>query len=113
MAMVYSPLNEKHEIKNRAKFCEDHGLNYLGFSNMMNGKSKSYKGWRLKKDTKIKPEHGNPKSIKTVVSPNGNLKKVYNRAEFCRENNLNYQCFMQMLSGRSKSYKGWVVKNDK
>ncbi len=107
--VVYSPENVKHAIHNRSRFCIEHKLNYLGFCNMIKGKSRSYKGWRLNPDMQVEPVHGREKELKIVIAPDGTTAEVINRAEFCRKHGLNYQGFMGMLSGRSKSYKGWTL----
>ena len=45
--IVLSPFGVSLTVTNRLSFCKNHELNYLGFSNMINKKTKSYKGWRL------------------------------------------------------------------
>ena len=49
------------------------------------------------------------KNTKTrwFVSPNNEIVKVENLKDFCKENNLNYTCMMNIHNGYGKTYKGW------
>jgi hypothetical protein len=44
-----------------------------------------------------------------VKSPSGELIKVYNMAEFCRENGLVHGGMSKVARGERRSYKGWLV----
>lgn len=113
---VRSPLGVIHKnIPNFNKFCDEHGLDKGHFSNILNGKLKSHRGWTLASNNIVldqinDPRCGKNKGIKypSVLSPEGVLySDIPNAAQFCRQHSLNKTAFCQLLKGRGKTHKGW------
>lgn len=118
---VRSPFGIIYEnIANFNKFCYDHKLDQSHFSNLLNGKLKTHRGWTLASnsviiDQKYDPRCGKNKGIiyPAVVSPEGIIyNDIPNAAEFCRQHNLIKTAFCQLLKGRAKTHKGWRLANN-
>lgn len=47
----------------------------------------------------------------TIVAPNGEELEITNLAQFCRDNDLNYNCMMQLQNPerRLQSHKGYKI----
>jgi predicted transcriptional regulator len=109
---LLNPKGECETIENIYDFCKKNSLEKGGFYKIINGKSLSYKGWRLplsEKEFKKKQELKLGK--KTKVLFNDKIIEIKNVSAFCRNNNLNLNNFYSMLKGRIKEYKGFK-KND-
>lgn len=55
--------------------------------------------------------HNKEKKEVEVVSPEGNLIKIFGLRGFCRDNKLHRANFNEMLSGKIPHYKGWRLYN--
>jgi hypothetical protein len=109
---LLNPKGECETIENIYDFCKKNNLERGAFYNIINGKSLSYKGWRLplsKEEFKKKQELKLGK--KTKVLFNDEVIEIKNVSAFCRNNDLNLNNFYSMLKGRIKEYKGFK-KND-
>ena len=106
-----SPEGDIVEEKNLRKFCRKNNLDFGSLQKVLSGKSKSCKGWKLPQTEKI----GIDCSIKefTIMSPEGDIIKGKNVAEFCRENNLHSGEISKVLSGKAKSHKEWKLPETK
>jgi group I intron endonuclease len=108
---IISPNDEIVVAKNIRKFCRDNNLNYEKIRMVLNGKRKSYKGWRLEGN----PRNGyitasqNRKKKFQIVSPDGELMEFYGIQDFCQKYNLNPSSISILLSGKRKSNKGWTL----
>ena len=45
----------------------------------------------------------------TMVSPEGEVVKLKNLVQFCKDNNLNIGCMRHVVAGRNKQHKGWKL----
>lgn len=116
---LVSPNNEIHKFKGystAAKFiggkCDSTCIWQL-----FNGKSKSYKGWRLVEN--INYDYKNPNKIKgkgarlhnvKLLSPEGIVYgPIFNMESFSIEHNVLSSALYNIISGRIRTYNGWSL----
>jgi hypothetical protein len=124
-SMIARCYSEKHRDRyrqyNDCTVCEE----WHNFQNFAKWYDKNYiQGYELDKDIKI---DGNriysPETCMFVsktrniikarakhyelISPEGELVKIYNLADFCAKNNLSQGCLHHVRKGKRKSHKGW------
>lgn len=108
------PSEQKLEIKNLFKFCEEHDLSYsimkeLSYNNSI------YNGYKCKcLSTPESPEliekRKNASAAEwIVIDSNKNSLKIKNLSEFCRKNELNPD-LLSYYSKKGKSYNGWTCR---
>lgn len=100
-----SPDLKVHETLNLSKLCQDNNLEIRNLSSVWHGKRNSCCGW-------MKYEEGKTYSKTNEViffSPTGEETKVSGLRGFSVKNNLNYNSVVQMVYGKMKSHKGWVI----
>ncbi len=131
---ILSIENELFVFSDISRFAKDHGLSYTGLSSVLRGIHSHNSGWHLEN---MSPRHENnfklfleslektnftneqnqkernlSRSIKTVISPSGDLFKFTNIKTFCIDNFLNFQFFKKLISGELDEYQGWKVLNN-
>jgi group I intron endonuclease len=122
---IYLPNCKKYEImspygkiikgKNISKFCRENGLSIRNISNVLSGKVKSCKGWKLPSTELIGLES---RALTTsrdyeLMSPDGKIIKGRNVSELCRKYNLKSSAISRILNGKLCSYKGWKLPSTK
>ena len=92
------------KISNMSKFCKENYLYPASLNKVLNGTQSHHKGW-----TKIK-ENPEPYKMKKyiLISPYGENVEIDKITEFCKENNLNYDCIRKVLNGKQRHHKGWT-----
>lgn len=91
-------------ITNISAFCRDNGLNLGGFSDMLRGKQKTYKGWRLE-GTKM-PAATLP--VSGVLNHiDGRSEEFNSITEICKKHDLTPSAVSRILSGELEQHKGW------
>ncbi len=95
---ITTPDNETIQIRNLLEFCETHNIPYLKFYNTIK-KNKEFNGWKG-------VEIINPKAV--LIDPEGNINEVYNIKQFCKDNDLYYQCIIHVIHGIKPQHKGWT-----
>jgi hypothetical protein len=109
---LLNPKGELQIIESIYDFCNKNNLERGGFYNIINGKSLSYKGWRLPlSNEEFKKRQELKLGKKTKVLFNNKIIEIKNISAFCRNNDLNLNNFYSMLKGKIKEYKGFK-KND-
>lgn len=109
---LLNPKGECEMIENIYDFCKKNNLERGAFYNIINGKSLSYKGWRLPlSEEEFKKKQELKLGKKTKVLFNDEVIEIKNVSAFCRNNDLNLNNFYSMLKGKIKQYKGFK-KND-
>lgn len=106
---ILSPNGEIVSGNNICKFCEKYNFTESSINYVINGKLKSYKGWRNISDygkSEYELKLGNEFEIK---SPNGEIIKGKNISEFCRLHKLHSGHFCAVLKNKNKSHKGWTL----
>jgi group I intron endonuclease len=106
---LISPEGKEIYVDNLYIFCLNNNFDYQLFYNLYKGYNLTACGWTTKENlSKIK--------ITELIDPTGNeIKLIGSKAirPFCIKNNLNYNCFINMISGKVGQYKGWRNKNTK
>ena len=109
---IISPDGEKFITKNMSEFCREHNLDKGNMSSVILGKSKHHKGWVCSlmigdnfPEDLVKYE---PKKY-CFISPDGNEYVTENLKRFSVEKNLQHSEMYRLVSGKLKSYKGWVA----
>ena len=99
-----------HEITitNILKFSREHGWGHDSLSRMLNGKIKSYKGYRLKPDSTIITD----KREYRVLSPDGRLAIFTGLNAFCEQNRLNLEHMRNLINDKTRRFKGWTIAPD-
>jgi len=95
-------------ITNLAAFCREHGLDNTHMVAVVNGRILSHRGWTYK-DSRKKMDC---KTYKGFINPQGQRVTITNLAGFCRENNLKYVRMHNLISGKRKSHKGWIWRDN-
>ncbi len=103
---VSSPNNESHSIfKGEQKlFCDKHNLSPCQFNKVINGHVKYHLGWKLS-DTEDE--------ICELLSPNQEIIKfrLIDINIFCSKFSLSPTSIREIISGKTKSHKGWRLPN--
>lgn len=102
---ILDPRGNIIEDTNVSLLCRKYGLNTAHMFDVLNGKRKEHKGWKLPEtqDTELKEK------IFVVVSPNGEIIKGKNIRQFCIDKNLNNSGLQMVISGKRKHHKGWTL----
>ena len=106
---ILSPDGKIVSGNNINKFCDEYNFNKSSINSVINGKLKSYKGWRNICDygkSEYELKLGNEFEIK---SPDGEIIKGKNISEFCRLHKLHSSHFCAVLKNKNKSHKGWAL----
>ena len=104
------------DIPNIYRFCKENGFDRQSFYPLINGEAmEACGGWRLPGDEK---EFNKKKSLRMgryikLISPTGELIEIKNISQFCRENGLKRNSFQAIVSGQTKTHKGWRIYNEK
>ncbi|MEY4332404.1 MAG: hypothetical protein RLZZ196_1142 [Bacteroidota bacterium] len=110
---LMSPWGEIIEGSNIMELSRKYQLNSSEICNVLNKKIKSHKGWKLPETKFIGTEAKVESKIKEfiLVSPNGEIVKGKNRAEFCRKYGLSKGNLSMLLNNKPyyKSVKGWKL----
>lgn len=106
---LISPDGVRHTGIGISGFCKKMNLTRWdenGFSSMMRGRSLSRKGWTL-----ANPPQKRIKSYSniSVMSPSGEIHRVRNQANFCKEHNISKAAFGSMCRGDSNECGGWKL----
>lgn len=85
-------------IRNLQQFCKENNIHYKKFYDSIrnNKRFEGFFGIEIKE----------PKAI--LIDPNKNKHEVYNIKEFCKSNNLYYQCIIHVIGGIKPQHKGWT-----
>jgi Mor family transcriptional regulator len=97
--------------KNVTKFCNQYNLNPASIINVLNGKYKSYKKWKLTKTNLISHKSRIEKISKefVIMSPDQTIIKEKNIKEFSKKYNLIPGEISRVLSKKIKSHRGWKL----
>lgn len=96
---ITTPNGETFIINNLSEFCRQHNLSNSGMSEVANNNRSNHKNYHCK--ILIFPNA-------ILIDPNKKEHTVFNIKQFCRENNLHYQCIISVIAGRKPQHKGWV-----
>jgi group I intron endonuclease len=108
---LMSPEGEIIKGKNIRKFCKENGLNPSNITNLLSGKGKSCKGWKLP-STKLIGKKSFSLTISReykIMSPTGEIIEGKNVSELCRKFGLSVSAIINVLNENLYSYKGWKL----
>ena len=108
---LMSPEGEIIKGKNIRKFCKENGLNPSNITNLLSGKGKSCKGWKLP-STKLISKQSFSLTISReykIMSPTGEIIEGKNVSELCRKFGLSVSAIINVLNENLYSYKGWKL----
>lgn len=91
-------------ITNLAAFCRVHGLDNTHMVAVAHGRICSHHGWTYVTGRQ-RPE---PKTYTGFINPDGQRVLITNLRAFCREHGLNIVHMHGIKSGKRKSHKGWI-----
>ena len=106
---TYSLLNPKKEIitfTGICEFCRSNGLFFNNVRSLLTGKINSYNGWE-RATTELEKPFINYKSKISLTNPSGEVISRESKRAFCSEFSLDRAAIGRVLSGKSRSYKGW------
>ncbi len=113
---VVSPEGKRYNIEDMTNFCRLHGLHPTGMFDLVNKKSRQYKGWTLEGvDLKVSrfdliAKKHRPNGYPPLKDSNGNIYKgIINMSKFCKEHGLSNVNVSSMVAKKAKSHKGWTV----
>jgi hypothetical protein len=116
--IIIDPDNNIIKIKDMMKFCNENNLDFNSMRAVSVGQRLDYNNWRCYREEtieKIYPKWINlywktkvPKWIFT--DSDGKEYRVPIMGRFCKEHNLNLSCIGDILRGRSKQHRGWMVR---
>ncbi len=101
-----SPEGDLIEFESINLGCKERGLHVACMAEVARGARRQYRGWICPSAPKWKPK---PRCYHKVVSPLGQTHEITNMKDFCKDNNLDYRCMMNVVSdsNNQKQYKGW------
>lgn len=99
---ILSPWGEIIKFTKDSEICGKYGLSPSKISELFQGKRKSTNGWKL---PYVETHYHE------VISPLGDIHKVYNVSEFVRLNDLNNSNFNRLLTGKLNCSQGWRLKS--
>lgn len=94
--ILYDEHNNVVKFNNKTKFCKDNNLYLSSLKKLFNGSISIYKGYTL-----------NYKTKKYSVLYKDELVEFDNLADFCKNNNLNYNIMYKIINGSTVSHKGY------
>lgn len=102
-----------HESPSIRRLCRELGLNFANIQAVLNGRVAHAEGWR-NADTCSGPFQGRMKRKHPVAlkSPEGEVHQFTNARAFALANGLKPAGIADLISGRRKSHKGWVLAED-
>ena len=115
---LLSPNGEIFKGTNITKFCIKYNLRKENITADLNGRRKTFKGWRDaddprwgKKKSSFKwNSYNHPRIYKFYLkTPEKNVISSINIRLFCLEHNLNAGCIGMVLKNKRKSHKGWTL----
>jgi group I intron endonuclease len=104
--IIMGPDEKIYVDKNISKFCRNYNISPAHLSQVISGKLKSHKGWKLP-ETILKRREYN-----IVVSPNNIVYSITNITHFCNEHNLSTSHLVKVLNEKRKHHKGWKKYKD-
>lgn len=108
-AELVSPDGVVYYVKNLSAFAVAQGFSPSAFYKLASHEAESYKGWKLKTQTRESYARRNSKVV-FLVSPEGEVVKILNISKFAKANNL-AQAALNGVWLKRKSYhacKGWT-----
>lgn len=121
---VLSPQNHYVTYTGVREFCELHHLDLRAFQRVLNKKSQSHLGWRLKPRSKnwVHPNTGRKlpkKAIKlrskklsktfVLINPEGKKKTYSGMTKFCSRYHMSHLHINRILSGQIPEHNGWKL----
>lgn len=102
---IVSPAGEIYEVHHVTNFAKEHNLLQPKLHEVLTGTRNTHKGWHLETFKSRGP-------YPDVVSPEGIVYTILFKelTSFCNTHNLNKSNFHSMISGKTKSCKGWKLK---
>jgi hypothetical protein len=103
--ILVAPDGTIHRMSNMAEFARQEGLVREMLHALCKGKTKKYRGWKLYNpdaSEEIEPEY-------KLISPDGTTHSFTKFAVFAKECGLDASHISDVLHGKRKSHKGWVL----
>lgn len=104
---LISPTGDEVCVRDLKPFCFKNGLDYKLFYSLYKGYNQTAMGWTKKENL--------DNVSKKIIHLNGEIIPLIGRGsskKFCKDRGLNYNCFLNMIAGKEKQYKGWkLLKN--
>jgi hypothetical protein len=102
---VVSPTGQVYEFYNANQFCKEHDIKQGNFVQLLNGKAKSCRGWKLADAYEI------PRAKSTgpykLLDPTGQVVEILNLSKFAKENNLDSGSLSRLINNKCNSHKGY------
>lgn len=101
---LISPIGDEVIVDDLKPFCFKNGLDYSLFYSLYKGYNQTAMGWTKKENLE--------NISKKIIHVDGKIISLIGRGskkKFCNDNNLNYGCFINMIAGKEKQYKGWKL----
>ncbi len=113
--IVTNPKGKELKIHSLKRFCEKNSLITNAMYMVAKGEISQHAGWKCRYASDEKPRYVNKIYLRTmkrvkdwlVTFPSGKTMKIRNLEKFCRENNLRSSGMLNVVSGRSKTHKGF------
>lgn len=101
---IQNPAGSVYEVFHVSNFAKEHGLLQPKLTEVLAGTRKYHKGWHL---TTTEPAS----TSQIVISPEGEKFEIPKGKgpAFCKNKGLTYSNFWKLLTGKSLSYRGWVM----
>ena len=103
LKQLASPDGKIYEFQSSLRFCREHKLDLGGIKNVIMGKSKHYKLWRLP-ETSLENARNNKNSIYKNVQfqfPDNHVESAIDRRQFCRKYGYSYYYLYKFLKNKS------------
>lgn len=108
--IVTDPAGREHQVVNLRRFCRQHGLVQAHFWYVAQGKASHAKGWKCRYADGSTPAYVNRAVREYVVTtPTGDVVRIRNLRQYCRDHNLAYTGMINILSGSQKQHRGYSL----
>jgi len=115
--IAISPDKVVMEVSSLNDIVDKYGLSKACINQCLSGKMRHHKGWLFFRESEWDGRTDVPEpAMETkyngvrLLDPNGNVQIIEpNLNQFAKENGLGYEMLHQLINGRRKKYRGWVL----
>ncbi len=108
--IVTDPEGLEYEVTNLKEFCRERGLAQAQLWYVAQGKSSHAKGWRCRYADGSTPAYVN-RAVReyNVTTPTGEVERIRNLKQYCRDHGLAYTGMMNILTGSQRQHRGYSL----
>lgn len=103
--LIMDPAGNIYNVENTCQFARDHGLDQSHLWEILRGKGRTYRGWKLTTTQIIvRP---------LVIYPLGNIYNIKDASQFAKDHKLDNSSLYKLLNSKLKTVQGWRLATQK